>query len=539
MGTPMRYQPQALARLDRTNPLTLGAQAAISATNSTNLASKIPLKNTGNPLRAGWPVGKAVQFRRSTWIETELQQAIGTASFVEFWLGYPNAVTGNVGANAADPTFLTGSSINNTAIVSCIGGSRNDASWGALYNWQNGSSTQFNSSQELLTPGVLALLIVVRRQSSVEFWHDGRLVRSITQAPLNLAASTFIAGSFIADNYWTSNSDMVLAGRVVAEWTPDQIRSFSANPWQLFEAGSSSSAYQAAIASIGTAGPATYTASIADALTASDFTSATYLTAAQVSDVLSAAETLSTNASVAATVADTLAIAEARTTIATVNAALADTLALADLTSAGTGSITESVTDALAFSEFAGTTVQLTSSVQDTLAVTDSHSSKITALAAIIDSLGVTDQNFVTGATYAAAGSDTLTVADVQSGQLAASAASADGLTPSELLASTLIGHADVAVPALQIPKSRWVMFEGGTRVVVFDGGTRVVVFESQGGVAAHTVKFDGGVHTVKFDGGTHTVAFESGGGLAARTVRFDGGNHTVKFDGGTRVVTF
>jgi hypothetical protein len=259
MGAPMRYQPQGLARLSRSNPLVKGAQAIVSAAQQTNLASQKALATVGTVNRGLAPTGKVVQFRKNGYLETESLPAIGTASFIEFWYGYVSTDQGNQGNGSHDPSFVTGSSNNSVALVTRIGDDRTGTvNWGALYQWPS----NFNSAGEVLTPGSLQLLVAVRRQDRMELWRNGVLVASITQTPVSISATTFTAGAFVEATYWTVSNDTILAGRVVGDWSADQVREFSANPSQIFDAGSSSSAYQAAIASTGAA-PTSVTASIA------------------------------------------------------------------------------------------------------------------------------------------------------------------------------------------------------------------------------------------------------------------------------------
>jgi hypothetical protein len=231
-----RIQPQGAARLDRRNKFAANAQAILSAAHSLNLATNKPLTVAGTGyLKQGFPAGQALSFRKNFYVETELLPAIGTASFVEYWLGYPSADLYAKGSSSQDPGFLTGSSANMVGICGSIGSRTGGGSnWGAVYNW---NSNQINNTGEVLPPGQLALLVVVRRQSGMEFWRNGRLVSFIAQAPVSYPAQTLICGSFVEDsNYWTSSSDTVLAGRVLmpVEPTADEIKQFMANVWQQF-----------------------------------------------------------------------------------------------------------------------------------------------------------------------------------------------------------------------------------------------------------------------------------------------------------------
>lgn len=250
MGAPMRFQPQGRARINRSNPLTIGAQAIISAAQPVNLVSLVPLKTAGTITQGLSPNGKVYAFRKNGYVETETLPAIGTASFVEFWCGVPSTDRYAKG-NSSDPGFLTGSGANQIGIIGSVGtnqSSANPGQWGAVRDW---SSNNRPATGEVLAAGVWTVLVVVRRQTGMEFWHNGTLVYSYPSTPVSYSAQTMICGSFVEDTgYWPSSSDTMLAGRIVSEWTADQVKQFSANPWQLFDAGSSSSAYQSAIASI-------------------------------------------------------------------------------------------------------------------------------------------------------------------------------------------------------------------------------------------------------------------------------------------------
>lgn len=234
----MRYQPQGAARLDRRNKFAANALAVLSAAHGVNLATGKPAIAAGaNFQRLGSPAGLALAFRKNFYIESEPLPAIGTASFVEYWVGYPGA-GGAQGASDV-PSFLTGSSANRSGIFSVRGtgfdsGNGSPASWGAVYQWDG--TIILNSAEDVLTAGVLTVLVVVRRQSGMEFWRNGRLVRSIAQAPISIPAQTLIGGGFVEDAFWTSASDMVLAGRALtpAEPSAAEIKEFSANVWQQF-----------------------------------------------------------------------------------------------------------------------------------------------------------------------------------------------------------------------------------------------------------------------------------------------------------------
>ena len=231
MGISAKRQPQGLARLNATNSLTKGALAVVSGAIDINVVSGIRLGSAGSGrTKRVLPQGIAASFRNNFYLETEVLPAIGTQSFVEFWYGIPIALRPAAGATEA--AFLTGSNTNQNGIS--ITDRSGSAGWAAISAWSS-----FNTTSDALVLGKIACLVTVRRQSGMELWHDGVLIQTFTQSPVSYPAESLIIGSFIEDTgYWTSSNDTILAGRVLNEWTADQVRSFSANPWQLFDAPS-------------------------------------------------------------------------------------------------------------------------------------------------------------------------------------------------------------------------------------------------------------------------------------------------------------
>ena len=235
----MRYQPQGGASLNRGSPLVRGMQGLIAPGYSRNPVTGVPLVSVGGILPRSSPVGLLLPFFKNGYIETEVLPAIGTENFVEFWYGYPSAEKSAKGGSA-EPGFLTGSSQNQAGICAAIGSNRSGGlpskadSWGFVYNW---SQNYLIDAGETLTPGVLTLLVVVRRQSGVEFWRNGRLIRYTQIMPASYPAQSLICGSFIEDTgYWSSANDTILAGRVMGDWSSADVQAFSANPWQIFAA---------------------------------------------------------------------------------------------------------------------------------------------------------------------------------------------------------------------------------------------------------------------------------------------------------------
>jgi hypothetical protein len=228
--------------LDKTSPYSRGALAIIGGNNWYNAASQLKLRNAGVLSPNATPLGVTFNFVKNGYIETEVLPAIGTQTFVEFWYGYP-ATDPNEryasGSSGQDPGFLTGSSANMCGIFQAAG-SRYGApqtQWGCVYNWNAASISSYSLSNEVLPPGVLAVLVIVRRQTGTELWRNGRLVNFIAQSPISYPAQSLICGSFVEDvAYWSSSNNTLLAGRIIADWSPAQVQAFSANPFQLFQA---------------------------------------------------------------------------------------------------------------------------------------------------------------------------------------------------------------------------------------------------------------------------------------------------------------
>lgn len=243
-GGQARAQPQGIAPLSKASRIGQAAQAITLGSFDTNVVTGAPLTGIGGTAstpakgsvaRINTAVGKALAFRKSATRGTAVLPTIGTQSFVEFWYGYPSADQGNNGNGTDDPTFLTGSSNNMTAICARLGSNHNGGgypeSWGALYSWGD----VFNAAQDTLTPGVLTMLIVVRRQDRMELWRDGVLRRTVMQTPISISSSAFVLSAFLESDYWTSSSDMVLAGRAIIEPTADEVQALSSNPFSLFD----------------------------------------------------------------------------------------------------------------------------------------------------------------------------------------------------------------------------------------------------------------------------------------------------------------
>lgn len=236
-------QPQGEPRIDRSNPLNSGMLALVSGSSVSNNVSGALLSYQGSiPVKRAARDGIVELFSHDHYLQTETLPAIGTNDFVEFWYGVPN-LTRSVGNGWAD--FVTGTTAsqsggifqqNNSSLPSA-------ASWGYNVNWNENNAANTEAGQvpalDNLTDGVPTLLIAVRRGTTLELWRDGQLKRLVTGVQYSNASSQWAMtfGSFVNDvNYWSTRSQMYLAGRKIGAWSTDQIISFSNNPWQLFEA---------------------------------------------------------------------------------------------------------------------------------------------------------------------------------------------------------------------------------------------------------------------------------------------------------------
>jgi hypothetical protein len=231
-------QPQGYARLNPASRIAMAAHAIVLGSCDINLATGVPLGGSGPVQRLPVNGGVPFSFRFNSWRTTEVGPPIpASQASVEFWVGYPSAGGPSGAQNSGNPppSFVTGSSSNQTGIYMVRGtgyddgGNRN--SWGYLTLW----ASVFNQVQDVLTPGQYTVLMVVRRPTSMEFWRDGRLVGTINRNAESIPGQSLICGAFITDNFWTTTSDTLLAGRALIDPTTDEVKAWCANPWMLFD----------------------------------------------------------------------------------------------------------------------------------------------------------------------------------------------------------------------------------------------------------------------------------------------------------------
>jgi len=243
MGTQYVRRPLALPTGEkcRLTALGKGIVALLVAGNRTNLATGRPLSVIAD---AGWqystpsPQGMAFPFRRNASVSTEALPAIGAASFVTFWAGYP----GPAGVRGQTPnqlTMLVGSNDASNAIFSSkattdrgSSSSRIDT-WGAVAGWPD----DIPVTDDVLTPWKFTALCTVWRKSTIDFYRDGKRVYSYPRnAATSIGSNSLVIGSFVTDPYWNSSSDTTMAGRIMGEWTDDQACAWTSNHLRLFAA---------------------------------------------------------------------------------------------------------------------------------------------------------------------------------------------------------------------------------------------------------------------------------------------------------------
>lgn len=456
----VRQQPQQGVPLDRSNKFAANALGIISAGVDINYATGKPLVRGGSGHAKGTlAAGRSWAHRKNFWVETESLPAIGTASFVEFWVGYPDMVNTGCPLGSGEAGFVLGSSANQSGICQQVGSVRTNTTgtgtggtntWGCVYNW-NGTYRLY-SSNDTLTSGVLTVLVVVRRQSGTEMWRNGVLVNFIAGAPVSIPAQTLIVGSFIEQTNWCSSADSLLAGRVLMpiEPTAAETQAFSANPWQIFKAPSSFLAYPVL---------SNISGALLDPLGISGTASEVSLNTGANLNVVAASPAAgsamlatSTNMPVAAATASS-GDAVLQTWMPTATTAMTPTAGAVVLTASSSWE--------------AGSTIS-----------TRAESSLSTACS-------------ITAAVLAKAGGIASMTTAIDLAPTSAATASGNAIFTTSPGAQPGVG-----IDAGTVSASHTVTFPGcGGRTVVFDGGSRAVEFEG----GAHAVEFNGALNTVTF----------------------------------------
>lgn len=339
---------------------------------------------------------------------------------------------------------------------------------------------------------------------------DGRLSMDIPTNVSDLTSGQFTIGT----KDGTANEKGPINVALFAYWpnaqTAVDMVALTANPWQLFE-GNTTPLYAAAPA-------APVALASADTLGPVDACYANLLTAAQVSDILAAADARSAALNAQAGVTDTLAATDAgavslngqmvaadtlaaldtdaatlsgqanvgeaaalsdtQSAIARISADLADMAAAADQVSTGAAVGISLASDSVVTTDVAGAALSASTGRSDSLSALDTSQAQVQYICSLLDGLGVVDQSYIAGITYTAGGQDVVAVTDSYASSKRSSASGADALAALEQAAALLVGGPGGTIDIDRVPKSRWIVYEGGTRVITYEGGTRVVVYE-------------------------------------------------------------
>lgn len=486
-------QPQQGTPINLSTRIGAGALAVITPTLGINWVTGKPLSRSGTGYSLATLGGyQTVNFRKNFYLETEMLPALGTRSYIAFWLGYPIA-TGTAG-NGTEPAFVLGSSTNSVGICTSTGtnrtisvgpgGTNNSMYWGGVNaSW----ATVYGSSDGIpnigSTSGKPVMLMMVRNQNSLDFWRDGVMVKSLPVGISSIAAFKLIAGAFVEDPNWYVSANMALSGLIAlsSDPSPAELQAFATNPWGvLFNSTAGTSTLMALMA--GALAGSTLGAAL-EAVSGADLTSAAYFSSAQVAEILSTADSASATATNLASRAESGTASDTVSSILTLVSSQSESAVLADAASA--------LQQAVASAVESGTAVEISTASS-------------TGVTSWLDALGATDV-VSAGAINAATGSDSVTAVDTTTALQNAVASRSDTATAADVVSAFLVG----AIPPVTIDKAlvtraHWVTFAGGTKVVTFAGGTKVAIFPG----SSKRVVFAGGTKRVVFAGGTKTVTF-------------------------------
>lgn len=509
MGVPIplsvtRQQPQQGVPLDKSSPFAANALAIISAGADFNYVTGYPLTRGGSGYQRGLlQGGRTWAFRKNFLLETESLPAIGTKTFVEFWVGYPNATLGT-NNDGTDAAYATGSGNNLIGIArnigwrSATGTLQGGNSWGVNVGWNNTPTLQY-AAGEVLTPGAYTVLVVVRRQSGIEFWRNGVLISTVASTPVSLPATSFIVGSLLRSTTWYSSNDTLMAGRAVFEPTPQDIQAFSANPCGVFKSQSNLPMMAALLASASSGAAPGALLVPAGAARTSGASSLSTGTALSTQGAQAAAGAASIQAAVslsAAGLTTAAGSASLSTTAAGMSAAGAIKSAAGAALSASVSMSTAAGTQSSGGALLSAAGTWAVQSVCSTSAGASLLTSSQFAAVAIMKASG------------AAAVTTQIALGAVAKAATSSGAALGAGVKLALSVASRVSGNASLTAGAAQqgafdvsrISPARTVVFEGsGSRIVPFEGGgNRVVVFEGSG---SRVVVFEGsGNRKVRFE---------------------------------------
>lgn len=247
MGAPMRYQPQGRAVLLPQS----GADVAFVRLDQKGLVGTAAITKSGSPTLVSMPYGIGWQFNSTS------DQFAATPSWP-------------VLADGTEYTYLVVAvltSIGNTGLLVCGDNTTRSFQFrvettGApsLIGFNTAVST-FTATGTPMTVGVPQTIIARQTKGEVSIWQQGRktAAASFTGTIKGQAYNEIIVGNRIGAYLRGSIGLVVRWPRALSD---AEAAEYSANPWQLFDSGSSSSAYQAAIATPVSVGGTTASGSV-------------------------------------------------------------------------------------------------------------------------------------------------------------------------------------------------------------------------------------------------------------------------------------
>jgi hypothetical protein len=222
---PRTSQPQDLVGIDLRHPLIYGGSESVCLIGgiSTDAITGQPLVVSGTDMASATPNGVG-HFNNASGDLSPTVSNYGGSISVTYWAGY-----------------WYGSDLTNRYLFGDYDGSSgtgltpSHGNIGGRWGYFNGGSV--TDSGETLVNGGYYVFVVTRDVASgaLKVYKNGNLV--ITNAGVTANTSSFAVGS-IGKNQtsFDTRSSTLVSGRMrYRSWTPAEVASFSANPWQIFE----------------------------------------------------------------------------------------------------------------------------------------------------------------------------------------------------------------------------------------------------------------------------------------------------------------
>lgn len=239
LGTPRFDQPQGVARINASNPITAklcflfsagsGAVDLVSRTLASTLNASRSVGSKGLTFKAS--SGKPLTFPVRP---MNTSDGAGVGDFTIFALSNPASVATKMAMVSQDvsgggQTYLIANC--NNAYGTSVGR--------VFFGTDNGSNVGGKIDALSQCDGAYHLWAGVRRGTSHELYRDGVLVSSSSTTLGNLNTNAASARAAVGCLYgytgYDSTADNVLAGMFDRALLPSEIVSLAANPWQLFE----------------------------------------------------------------------------------------------------------------------------------------------------------------------------------------------------------------------------------------------------------------------------------------------------------------